>query len=247
MLTRVETARDLLIFRYAGRFLMFASDTLGAIGEKAGDHLAVPSQVAGRYTVRVCLSEVLAAGATPAAVISLVCNEWDPTGRRVLEGIRAELADVGLGDLPVSGSSEENMPTPMTAFGICVMAEASRLRWRETRAGDSVFLLGQPYVGAEVLARPGELLTPQVVSAMLARLPVGDLLPCGSGGIERELRVLEAETQLRVQVHPHVDRALLGKSAGPATCAIFTLPGEKVPEMGLPVRRIGRVESLPDT
>lgn len=236
----LETARDLLILRSGDAFVTFACDTLGAIGEKEQDLLHVSPVVGGQYAARVCLNETVAIGAVPLAVLSLVCNEWTPTGQRVLEGIRVELAAGGWEHVPVHGSTEENFPTPMTAFGLCVVAETARLHWRQTHPGDRLCLLGRPYVGEEVLAHEDALLTPQHIPRLFARHEIGDFLPCGSRGIQHEISVLERETGLRVTLNDTLDQLLLAKSAGPATCGIFT-SGDDISDLGLLCEIIGHL------
>jgi hypothetical protein len=218
----IPTARDIQVFRQDGGFMTIAADTLGAIGEKPGDLICVAPEICGRMTVRVCLMETLAAGARPFALTALTCNEYDPTGVRLLAGIRKELTEAGFPDLPISGSAEDNMRTDMTALGITLLGECDRLLWRLSGEGDGVYLLGLPYVGEEVLEHFDDL--PGVLQLRrLREMPfVGDMLPCGSRGIAWELQTLERETGLSVKTDPGLDCALLQKSAGPATCVIFT-------------------------
>jgi len=118
----VSTFRDIQVFRQSGGFLTIAADTLGAIGEKPGDHFRVAPEICARMTARVCLIETLAVGARPFALTALTCNEHDPTGIRFMSGIQRELEDSGFSDLPVGGSAEDNMPTNMTTLGITLLA-----------------------------------------------------------------------------------------------------------------------------
>ena len=199
----VETARDVSVLRQAGGFLVTACDTLGAIGSKPGDVVVSPEEICGSYTLRVCLSELVAVGASPLLVMSLVCNEWEPTGRKVLSAIRAELDENGYSDIAVTGSTEENMTTTMTALGIAVVGFAASMRWRRTVAGDRLVVVGLPRVGADVLAHAGELLRPSIVQDLVRRT-VGDVIPCGSRGIRHELDVLAHEVGLRMVVREDV-------------------------------------------
>ncbi|HWQ22114.1 MAG TPA: hypothetical protein VN478_05255 [Clostridia bacterium] len=236
----VETARDVSVLRQAGGFLVTACDTLGAIGSKPGDVVVSPEEVCGSYTLRVCLSELVAVGASPLLVMSLVCNEWEPTGRKVLSAIRAELDENGYPDIAVTGSTEENMTTTMTALGIAVVGFAASMRWRRTVAGDRLVVVGFPRVGADVLAHAGELLRPSIVQDLIRRDTVGDVIPCGSRGIRHELDVLAHEVGLRMAVREDV-RIDLDTSAGPATCALVTVHGS-LEDCGLTATEIGVVE-----
>ena len=218
----VPTFRDIQVFRLDGGFLTIAADTLGAIGEKSGDRFRVAPEICARMTARVCLMETLAAGARPFALTALTCNEREPTGMRFMDGIRRELKDAGFPDLPVGGSTEDNMPTNMTALGITLLGQCESLSWRLAEEGDGVYLLGRPYVGEDVLAHFDELPDVLLIRRLRESSHVGDMLPCGSRGIARELEVLERETGLSVRRDPGIDRAFLQKSAGPATCVVFT-------------------------
>ena len=235
----VKTARDVSVLQQAGGFLVTACDTLGAIGSKPDDVVASPAEVCGSYTLRVCLSELVAVGASPLLVMSLVCNEWEPTGRKVLGAIRTELDANGYANVAVTGSTEENMTTAMTGLGIAVVGFTAAMRWRRTRAGDRLVVIGLPRVGSEVLAHAGELLTPSVVRRLAQDDAVGDVIPCGSRGIRHELDVLAQEAVLRMVVHDSVP-VDLDKSAGPATCALVTVHGH-LEDCGLTVTEIGVV------
>ena len=202
--------------------MTIAADTLGAIGEKTGDQVRVAPEICGRMTARVCLMETLAIGSWPFALTALTCNEYDPTGVRLLTGIRKEIEEAGFPDLSIGGSSEDNMRTDMTALGITLLGECDILLWRLAEEGDGVYLLGMPYVGDEVLAHFDELPAVSQFRRLRESPGVGDMIPCGSRGIAWELQMLERETGLSVKLDVNLDSALLQKSAGPATCAIFT-------------------------
>jgi len=218
----VPTFRDIQVFRQDGGFLTITADTLGAIGEKPGDNFRVAPEICARMTARVCLMETLAAGARPFALTALTCNEREPTGMRFMDGIRRELKDAGFPDLPVGGSTEDNMPTNMTALGITLLGQCDSLLWRLAKEGDEVYLIGRPYVGEEVLARFDELPGVPRIRRLRELSCVGDMIPCGSRGIDWELKVLERETGLSVKHDSDIGHAFLQKSAGPATCVIFT-------------------------
>ncbi len=236
----IETARDVSVLRQAGGFLVTACDTLGAIGSKPADVVFSPNEICGAYTLRVCLSELAAVGASPLLVTSLVCNEWEPTGRRILDGIRAELEENGYSHVPVTGSSEENMPTTMTGLGIAVVGFAPEMQWRQTVPGDHLVVVGLPWVGTEVLEHAGELLRPGIVRSLRRTDGVSDVIPCGSRGIRHEVGVLAREAGVDIVLH-EVTSVELDKSAGPATCALVTVHGDLV-DCGLTTTEIGFVK-----
>jgi thiamine monophosphate kinase len=222
MFLPVTTSRDILVFRQNDSCLTIAADTLGAIGEKPADLFCASTELCGRMTARVCLMETLSVGARPFSLMALTCNEREPTGIRLLAGIREELASSGYPDILIGGSTEDNMPTPMTALGVALLGECKTPAWRLAQQGDGVYLLGRPYVGAEVLAHLDELPAAFHVQQLRSMPAVGDIIPCGSRGIAWELHVLEVETGLQTKLENDLDLALLGLSAGPATCVVVT-------------------------
>ncbi len=236
----IDTARDVSVIRRTDGFLVTACDTLGAIGAKPADVVQAPEEVCGAYTLRVCLSELAAVGAVPLIVTSLVCNEWESTGRKILDGIRAELTDNGYQNVRVNGSTEENMRTVMTALGITVVGFAEHMRWRKTLPGDRVLVVGIPRVGKAVLEHGNELLRPSLVRFLCDDDAVGDVIPCGSRGVRHELDVLAQESGLRIRLASELGIDL-DASAGPATCAVVTVHDTLV-GCPLPVATIGITE-----
>ena len=222
MILPVQTSRDIMVFHQNESCLTIAADSLGAIGMKPGDAVQAEPEICGRMTARVCLMETLAVGAIPFALVALTCNEREPTGARLLSGIQAELADSGYPGLSVGGSTEDNAPTSMTALGITLLGACRQPLWRMAQAGDGVYLLGRPYVGAAVLANLAALPAPAHIHQLRGMAGIGDMIPCGSRGIAWELHVLEKETGLRAKLESDLDLAFLRDSAGPATCAIVT-------------------------
>jgi hypothetical protein len=222
MFLPITTSRDILVFQQNDSCLTIAADTLGAIGEKPADVFRASPELCGRMTARVCLLETLSVGAQPFSLMALTCNEREPTGVHLLAGIREELSSSGYPDVLIGGSTEDNMPTPMTALGVALLGECQTPAWRLAQPGDGVYLLGRPYVGEEVLAHLEELPAAFHIKQLRGMPAVGDIIPCGSRGIAWELHVLEGETGLHTKLESDLDLALLGKSAGPATCMVVT-------------------------
>lgn len=222
MFLPITTSRDILVFQQNENCLTIAADTLGAIGEKPADGFRASPELCGRMTARVCLMETLSVGARPFSLMALTCNEREPTGARLLTGIREELSSAGYPDILIGGSTEDNMPTPMTALGVALLGECETPAWRLARQGDGVYILGIPYVGEEVLVHLEELPAASQVKQLRGMPAVGDIIPCGSRGIAWELHVLEGETGLHTKFESDLDLALLEKSAGPATCVLVT-------------------------
>lgn len=220
----LKSSRDITVIENTP-FIVIATDSSGSIGEKEGDWLSVKTETAAAHCLRVCLNELYAVGATPDIIISTVSNEFDVTGGKILEGIREVCKCYRITDYEINGSSEENFPTTMTAFGITVVGDAKELQWQKTREGDYCYLYGLPFVGEAVLENKDRLLNPLIIQEFFKQYEVHDFLPCGSGGIINEIDVLCEETELTF-MHEDLDDAcdpqIFYRSAGPSTCGIFT-------------------------
>jgi hypothetical protein len=234
---KINTKRDLTIFK-DNEYIVFAMDSCGAIGEKEYDVLNFDIYNTAKLTLRVCLNELFSVGATPKAVFSLVANEFDPTAGTILKAIKDELEDNELKDIEINGSSEENFETKMTAFGINVFSTAKKLKMKNTKSDYFIYLVGEPFVGQEVVNNQDILLTPKIIKFIINNYEIGDLIPCGSGGILKELNILSKENSLDFELFD--TKIDLEKSAGPATCGVFTTK-EKIESMGdYPLTLIGK-------
>lgn len=221
----MERFRDLtLVTTGKNDVLVIACDSLGGIGQKSNDLVKTTAEVVGRYTVRVPLMEVLAAGAVPFIVVNTLSVEMEPSGKKILTGIQQELIEAGLDQtVLITGSTEENIPTCQTALGVTVIGKAARnkLRLGKARAGDLVVCLGTPKVGEEVLDGTPSADIPLVLR--LSQLPwVREILPVGSRGILYEARLLAkgACSSLNLKPDPALD---MEKSAGPSTCVLVAI------------------------
>lgn len=221
--------RDLLVLPVGrDKVAVIACDSLGGIGPKERDVVQVPAYIVGRFTSRVALMEVLASGAVPAALVSTLCAEPDPTGIEVNRGIEDELAEAGLaGKVALTGSSEKNVSTEQTGLGITVIgfAAPSDLRFGRSSRNDDVVCIGAPKVGREVCLDDPEIVDTQILRLLLALPGVHEVVPAGSRGVAHEARELATSAGLALELResPGVD---LSKSAGPATCLVASVePG----------------------
>lgn len=237
-----DTQRDVLIIRPDDAWdswLVTAADSCGAIGDKPGDALHVPPELTAELTARVSLLEVLCTGAVPAFAALNVCNEPE-TGERLLTGFRQAAPS-----LPVVMSTEKNMPTSMSAFGVSVtgVCRTDALRLGRATAGDHLFCAGLPLCDAEVPTNTGTLFSPAHLAALFADSRVHAAIPCGSGGILKEAHILAAESGLSavIEAPPKLN---LKKSAGPASCTVFaaSVPAGHSFGLDIPVACIGQLE-----
>ncbi|HOO31684.1 MAG TPA: hypothetical protein PK466_00345 [Thermotogota bacterium] len=240
----VKTLRDITVLTtssdYKDNFMIIACDSIGSIGNKPYDALQVDPRVSAKYCLRVCLNEIYAVGAKPLIIISNVSNEWDVTGKNIYTAIKSECAKYSLDDIQINGSTEENFQTVMTAFSITVIAKAEYLKWKMSEKGDSVYLFGFPRVGTEVLENEEENLNPNDIESLLENYDIHDFIPCGSKGIEKEISLLEAIANSDFLNFKRIHDTIFSKSAGPATCGVFTAPYDNIKERN--VRLIGKLE-----
>ncbi len=236
-----DTRRDVLVVRPDDAWdswLVTAADSCGAIGDKPGDALHVPPELAAELTARVALLEVLCTGAVPAFAALNVCNEPE-VAERLLAGFHRAAPY-----LPVVISTEKNMPTSMSAFGVSVtgVCRPEALRLDRANAGDRLFCAGLPLCGEEVLAHMGALFSPAHLGVLFGDSRIHAAIPCGSGGILKEAQLLAAESNLSVVIEapPGLD---LEKSAGPASCTVFAADVPAGHDFGLdiPVVCIGQL------
>ncbi|MFG3714965.1 hypothetical protein [Micromonospora sp. NPDC047730] len=221
----VRRIRDLTVLDLTDSCLVVACDSVGGIGPKPHDTVAVPASTVAHFATRVPLLEVLCAGATPTLVVNTLCVEADPQGREMIAAVVALAAEVGLDADRVTGTTEDNVPTVATGIGVTVLGEAAHgaLRPGASRPGDVVVCLGLPRSAPRDRVVPGH---PDFVGladlrALLDSGIVHDALPVGSKGLAWEVPQLAASAGLTVDWrtdHPvPVDR-----SAGPSACVLVS-------------------------
>ncbi|SHF22342.1 alpha-ribazole kinase [Caldanaerobius fijiensis DSM 17918] len=217
----IERYRDTLIMYIGNEAIIVTCDSLGSIGNKKYDKLHVDEEIVGRMTVKVALSEALSLGAKPVIISDTISNEMNPTGIKIINGIEKELNENGLTDVILTGSTEENFVTQMTAIGITVISKAdrSKLKIKKVRSGMHIALIGYPRVGKEVI-NYNDILTLKDYINISNTPDIVEAVPVGSKGIKYELSVLAEIYGYRIDMenHGYFD---MSKSGGPATCAII--------------------------
>ncbi|MGI9861422.1 hypothetical protein SDD30_08570 [Moorella naiadis] len=216
--------RDLIILDLdEQRSLVIACDSAGAIGPKVADVVRVPGYVLGRFTARVALMKVLAAGAWPACIANTLCVEPEPAGAAIREGVADEIRALGIDpEKALTGSSEKNVPTTQSGIGITVigLATTAELLMGRLAAGDTLALLGRPKVGTEVFLDDPEIVDLKTVRLLLNQPGIREIVPAGSRGILAEARDLAALYRLQIDWRSGLPELDLLKSAGPATCLL---------------------------
>lgn len=219
-----------------GGRLLVACDAAGAVGDKPLDAVRVPPYVVGRFTARVALMEVVAAGGRPLLLVNNCCVEPEPTGRDLLRGIRDEAILAGLGPEAVTGSFEKNLPTSQTALGVTAIAQAERPPGRAA-PGDLVVAVGQPKVGREVRLDDPDIADLPLVLNLARDVHIHDLLPAGSRGIAAEAAAMAATAGLELQTMPPEPGWDLAKSAGPSTCVLAAVTPAALAALALTLDR----------
>lgn len=241
--------RDLTIIPLNGKEeLVIACDSSAAIGEKEGDVVKTSPAITAAFCLRVPLLEVLSIGAQAIAVVDVIGNEYEETGKKMLEGIKEELARAGLSHLSLNGSTEENMPTIMSTLGITVIGkvQVDQKRFGCLNQGDAVYYLGQPYVGAEVVAHQDTIFSYTELTRLLNTTGVLEVLPVGSKGILHEAKELAKSSRLIFELAEELTDTLeLKKSAGPATVVLVGVSADKqqqIEQLELGLQFIGYVK-----
>ncbi len=223
------------------QYLAIACDSCGAIGLKENDMVKLPCNIAGKYTTRVCLMEILSIGAKPIGLTVNICNEFNPTGREILRGIKDELDEAGV-NIPITISTEKNMKTSMTALGITIIGIVDRddIIINKISKGDYIYSIGIPSVGNEVLENKGLISDIKVLNKILSHRFIKEVIPVGSSGIKGELNKLceYLHIKLRMEDDIQVD---INKSAGPCTAIIVICKDELKNDLKVPINIIGKV------
>lgn len=227
----VRRFRDLTVLDDGGPGLVLATDSVGGIGPKPSDTVAVPGATTAHFATRVPLLEVLCAGARPLVVVNALCVERDPLGLEMMAEVRALAAAAGVPADGVTGSTEDNVPTAATGIGVTVIGElgAAGLLSGGGRARDVVLCLGLPRSAPRDTLYPGhpDLVPVEVVAAVLATGLVSDALPVGSRGVGAELEQLAASASLVARHRPDSGVDLVD-SGGPSTCVLVACaPGDE--------------------
>lgn len=216
--------RDLTILELApGMNLAVACDSSASIGEKEHDYINVDPEITAACCLRVPLFELICVNAEPITVIDVIGNELEPTGRKMITGIERELKRAGLSHLSLNGSTEENMLTTMTSLGITVMGRfEGEFIQPVIKPKDILFQLGQPLVGAEVVANINSLCEYSELFSLRKEFAVVDLLPVGSKGMKFEAELMASENNLQINfLSPNDEK--LKQSAGPATVVLVAV------------------------
>lgn len=223
----MKKVRDLTLIRVSDKhYMVIAVDSDGGIGPQKGDVVQIPAYVSGRFAIRVPLLEILASGATPVCAFDMLTMPMNEIGKDILRGVKDELSAAGLGeDFPVSGSTEDNVPTDMTGIGTTIvgMVHEDDLRPGSSIPGDVVVCVGKPKSGPDdkITLDDPEILSQEEMEKLRNIEGVHDILPVGSHGVEFEVDQISKTAGLKVEFCDNLG-INIKKSAGPSTCVLVS-------------------------
>lgn len=231
---KISKVRDLtLISLDENKTMVVACDSCGSIGMKDGDVLKVPHYYVGKFTVRVPLMEVMCAGAEIVTITDAVCNEMDPTGSEIIRGIKEELKLADIGDIALTGSTEENFKSISTGLGVTVIgiAENKNLKINAIRENCTVISLGIPKVGSEIgLDKDLDIANYDDLRKLLSLYGVYEIVPVGSKGILYEVLQLAKNNNMKFVLNKEI-KVDIHKTAGPSTVVIAAVKNEVLNEV----------------
>lgn len=226
----VRPVRDLLIVDGSPP-LVIACDSVGGIGPRPADLVRVPADVVAHFAARVPLLEVLCSGARPVALINTLCHDM-AEATVFIDTFRAVASEVGIRPDAVTGSTEENVPSPATGVGVTVIGTlAGDLLTGGGRPGDVVICVGWPRSAPhdEVFIGHPDIVPLSTVQALVVTGAVHDALPVGSRGIGYEAGQLAGSAGCTLTWLPHP--LPLDVSGGPASCVLLACDPASVPDL----------------
>lgn len=242
---------DLLVLEDAGARLVIACDSVGGIGPKPADTVAIDARSVGHFAARVPLMEVLCAGATPLMVVNNLCVEAEPTGREMIDAVRGLAESVGVPPGRVTGSTEDNVETRATGIGVTVIGRLSQdAPAGGSRSQDVVVCLGWPRSAPEddiYLGRPDLVDLGHLARALRSGL-IHDAWPVGSKGIRWEGTQLAQAAGLALRWADD-NPVPIDRSGGPASCVLISCDEDELSRIRaffseeLPITVVGRLAS----
>ena len=242
---------DLQLLPNKGEYLIIACDSSGGIGNKENDIIKIGPELAGFFAAFVPIVEVLATKGKILSIVDTLSVEMEPTGKRIISGIKEALTSVGLDSNLLTGSTEDNIPTSSTGIGVTVIGSISKpkLERKAIPIGSDLVLVGIPKVGQEFLdeelvGNARETLTLELMMLLSKEDMVLDMIPVGSKGINYEAGVLSCRhnREINLNLNLNIDYT---KSAGPSTCLLVAIDPKNQDQFinnyqEIPINIIGR-------
>lgn len=200
-----------------GEEFVVTTDNSGGIGEKKQDVVHVPDQLTAYYSARVALLEQWAAQAEPTTILLHNFSGEESWGKYV-QGITTLLEEAGVNGIPISGSTETNMPLLQSAMAVTMIGKRQS---RSSSKAGQWFLYGRPLVGEEVIQQQADVASIQKLRQALDARIIHRIWPIGSKGILHEVHQLLKDDTLQINIEDALD---LYKTAGPSTAVLVKVP-----------------------
>lgn len=216
----VRPVRDLLVID-GSQPLVIACDSVGGIGPRPADPVRVPAELVAHFAARVPLLEVLCSGARPIALINTLCHGMADAAP-FIDTFRAVASEIGIPPEAVTGSTEENVPSPATGVGVTVVGALTRdLLAGGGHPGDLVVCVGWPRSAPhdEVFIGHPDIVPLATAQVLVDSPSVHDALPVGSRGIGHEAGQLAASAGCGLDWLEHP--LPLDASGGPSSCMLI--------------------------
>lgn len=190
--------------------IVIATDNSGSIGMKALDDVEVNYETVSYYTFRVAYMECVAAGGEPFAVVLHNFND-EAVWKELIKGINKGLKEVGLENLPITGSTETNFTLNQSALGLVILGKKTNSRPPTKSHSLELAIIGKPLVGQSVIDEKSSI-APLSLFKELAGISSVDLIyPISSKGIKYEI------TRQVSQPITYPSELDIHSSSGPAT------------------------------
>jgi len=247
----VSRFRDLTLIKLInGIQLIIACDSNASNGEKVNDFKKNSYEETTVSVLKVPLMEVIASGGVPLVIVDNLCMEMEPTGKRIISILNAELKrSLPNLNISVTGSTEDNFPTTQSGFGVTVIGllNPENNRLGTTEKGDLVYCVGYPQSGISEMYYENTYTVCgiETVYSLNQKVEIHEILPVGSKGVLFEANQLAecSGNQFELDKNPDID---VYTSAGSSTAVLFS--AKRVVESELsqfvekPVRKIGKIK-----
>lgn len=244
---KVIKVRDITLIDIGNnKTMVIACDSCGGIGLKSGDVLKVPPYYIGKFTARVAVMEVMCSGAEVVTIADAVCNEMEPTGSEIIQGIRSELFDAGIREVTLTGSTEENFSTISTGLGITAVGigDSDDIKVCNVFNKAVIISIGVPKVGDEISYNGDpDIVSYEDIKFLLKQEGVFEAVPVGSKGIKYEALKLSEINNMKFKPVANVKVDLI-KSAGPSTAVIAAVKAEIVDEIRNKLKNVNVIGQL---
>ncbi len=223
--------KDLTYLNIGSETLVIATDSCGGIGVKENDVLNAPNNIVGSFTTRVVLFELICAKAEVLTIVNNISNEMINTGTEVIKGIFSELSKLNISQEIVTGSTEENMLTTMTAVGVVGIGKCDKLPYKPCTRGDFIVLLGEPKVGAEIdFINYSNVVNYDDVKTLVNFEGTLEVSPVGSKGVAFESNLLGDINNKNITLYDNKNIDF-SKSGGPSTCVVALVSKDYITQL----------------